>query len=108
LESEVSLENILPIVYHFTWEGIAMRTKEAVTRRIRELCRERDITPNALSHIAGVSQATIKSILLGESKNPGCNNIKKLCDGFGITLGEFFSTKGFDALLIDRSEKISQ
>ncbi|MDO5459334.1 MAG: helix-turn-helix domain-containing protein [Eubacteriales bacterium] len=45
-----------------------------------------------------VPQATIKSILNGESKNPGAVTIKKLCDGLDITLGEFFSTPEFDAL----------
>ncbi|MBQ6208079.1 MAG: helix-turn-helix transcriptional regulator [Oscillospiraceae bacterium] len=75
-----------------------MDTREAIVRRIRELCRERDITPNGISIIAGVPQATVKSILNGESKNPGTVTIKKLCDGFGITLGEFFSTAEFDAL----------
>jgi hypothetical protein len=40
----------------------------------------------------------VKSILNGESKNPGTVTIKKLCDGFEITLGEFFSTPEFDAL----------
>ena len=75
-----------------------MDTREAIVRRIRQLCRERDITPNGISIIAGVSQATVKSILNGESKNPGTVTIKKLCDGFGITLGEFFSTAEFDAL----------
>ena len=87
---------------------IIVDTQETIAHRIRQLCREQGITPNKMSKISGIPQATIKSILLGESKNPGCNNIKKLCDGFCITLGEFFSTKGFDALLIDRSEKISQ
>lgn len=75
-----------------------MDTREAIVRRIRELCRERDITPNGISIIAGVPQATVKSILNGESKNPGTVTIKKLCDGFEITLGEFFSTAEFDAL----------
>ena len=75
-----------------------MDTREAIVRRIRELCRERDITPNGISIIAGVPQATVKSILNGESKNPGTVTIKKLCDGFGITLGEFFSTAEFDTL----------
>ena len=75
-----------------------MDTREAIVRRIRELCRERDRTPNGISIIAGVPQATVKSILNGESKNPGTVTIKKLCDGFGITLGEFFSTAEFDAL----------
>ena len=47
-----------------------MDTREAVSNRIKELCRERNITPNAISNIAGVPQATVKSILNGESKNP--------------------------------------
>ena len=88
--------------------GSIMDTQEAIAHRIRQLCQENNVTPNKMSKISGIPQATIKSILLGESKNPGCNNIKKLCDGFGITLGEFFSTEEFNALLIDRSEKISQ
>lgn len=75
-----------------------MNTREAVAFRILQLCKERNITPNGLSYIAAVSQSTIKSILNGESKNPGTVTIKKLCDGFEITLGEFFSTPEFDGL----------
>ena len=75
-----------------------MNTQQAIAQRIRDLCRERDITPNGISMIAGVPQATVKSILNGESRNPGTVTVKKLCDGFGITLGEFFSTAQFDAL----------
>ncbi len=75
-----------------------MDTREAVAKRIIQLCRERGITPNGLSNLAGVSQSTIKSILNGESRNPGTVTIKKLCDGLEITLGEFFSTPEFDAL----------
>jgi len=75
-----------------------MNTREAVAHRIIQLCKERGITPNALSNISAVPQATIKSILNGESQNPGTVTVKKLCDGFEITLGEFFSTPEFDAL----------
>ena len=90
-----------------------MNTREAIAARILQLCRERGITPNGLSNISAVPQATfrillivisavpqatIKSILNGESQNPGTVTIKKLCDGFEITLGEFFSTPEFDAL----------
>ena len=75
-----------------------MDTREAIAQRIRQLCNERNITPNKLGTISAVSQATIKSILNGESQNPGTVTIKKLCDGLEITLGEFFSTKEFDAL----------
>ena len=75
-----------------------MNTREAVAERIRQLCREHGLTPNGLSNTAAVPQATIKSILNGESQNPGVVTIKKLCDGLEITLGEFFSTPDFDAL----------
>lgn len=75
-----------------------MDTQTVIAERIRQLCDERHITPNKLSTISAVPQATIKSILNGESKNPGAVTIKKLCDGLEITLGEFFSTAAFDAL----------
>ena len=75
-----------------------MNTCETVSKRIYQLCRERGITPNRLSYIAAVPQGTIKSILNGESMNPGVVTIKKLCDGLEITLGEFFSTPEFDQL----------
>lgn len=75
-----------------------MNTQEAIAYRIRQLCKERGLTPNGISSLAAVPQATVKSILNGESKNPGTVTIKKLCDGFEITLGEFFNTPEFDAL----------
>jgi len=75
-----------------------MDTREAIAYRIRQLCQERGITPNGLSSLSAVPQATVKSILNGESRNPGTITIKKLCDGLEITLSEFFSTPEFDTL----------
>ena len=75
-----------------------MDTREAIVFRLKQLCEERGLTPNGLSNLAGLPQATVKSILNGESQNPGTVTIKKLCDGLEITLGEFFSTPEFDAL----------
>ena len=75
-----------------------MTTQETIARRIKSLCKERGITPNGLANLSAVPQATIKSILNGESQNPGTITIKKLCDAFEITLGEFFSTPEFDSL----------
>lgn len=76
----------------------AKDTREAIVFRLKQLCEERGLTPNGLSNLAGVPQATVKSILNGESQNPGTVTIKKLCDGLEITLGEFFSTPEFDTL----------
>ena len=75
-----------------------MDTREAVDKIIRDLCKKRGITPNALSNLAGVPQATVKSILNGESQNPGIVTLKKLCDGLDISITEFFEDDIFREL----------
>lgn len=75
-----------------------MDTREAVVKRTRDLCKKRGITPNALSNLAGVPQATVKSILNGESQNPGIVTLKKLCDGLDISITEFFEDDIFREL----------
>ena len=75
-----------------------MNTQEAVANRIIELCRDKNISINSLANQAGVSPTTFYSMLNSKSQNPGIVTIKKLCDGLGITLGEFFSTKEFNNL----------
>lgn len=73
-----------------------MNTQQAVIYRIQELCRQKNYTPKEIATLSNVPQTTLKSILNGGSKNPGTVTIKKLCDGFGITLYDFFSAKVFD------------
>ena len=75
-----------------------MNTKQAVANRIIELCKEKGIAINAIANLSGVPPMTVYSMLNTKSKNPGIVTIKKLCDGLGITLGEFFSTKEFNEL----------
>lgn len=75
-----------------------MRTKEALARRILHLCDQRGMTVNALANIAGVTPSTIYSMLNEKSQNPGVISLKKLCDGWEITLREFFDDPIFDDL----------
>lgn len=75
-----------------------MNTKEAVAARIVELCRENNIATNALANLSGVSPSTVYSMLNEKSQNPGVVSLKKLCDGFDITLREFFNSPIFDDL----------
>ena len=75
-----------------------MKSYEAVIIRLSILCMQRGVKASKLAYIAGVHPSTLKSIINGESKNPGTVTIKKLCDGFEITLGEFFSTPEFNEL----------
>lgn len=75
-----------------------MLIKEAVEKRIVELCNERGIAINALANISGVSPSTVYSILNEKSQNPGVCSIKKICDGLEITIREFFDSDLFDVL----------
>ena len=68
---------------------------EAVKNRILELCEKKRFTIYRLSLESGVSPSTIKNVLYGKSKNPGIVTLKLLCDGFGITVNEFFDTPVF-------------
>ena len=79
-----------------------MNAKEAVAKRILELCNERNMTVNALANNAGISPSTIYSMLNYKSKNPGIVSIHNICYGFNITLREFFNSDIFvDVELID-------
>ena len=73
-----------------------MLIKEAVEKRIVELCSKRGIAINALANISGVSPSTVYSILNEKSQNPGICSIKKICDGLDITIREFFDSDLFD------------
>ena len=75
-----------------------MDTIAAVRNRILQLCGEREISINKLATICALPPSSIKNILYGKSQNPKLITIKMICDGLGITLGEFFSTAEFNAL----------
>lgn len=75
-----------------------MNTTDAVRDRILRLCEERGMSINRLATGSALPPSSIKNILYGKSRNPKLLTIKLLCDGLGITLGEFFSTPEFDAL----------
>ncbi len=72
-----------------------MDTRTVVKNRILQLCGEKDFTINHLAMEAAVPPSTLKSILYGNSLNPGIVTIKMLCDGLGISLTEFFDTPEF-------------
>ena len=75
-----------------------MNTKEAVAKRILELCEDRHMAINALATVSGVSPSTIYSMLNEKSQNPGVVSLKKLCDGLEISIREFFNSDLFDDL----------
>ena len=76
-----------------------MDTYADTKNRILFLLEQYQMSIYALAVKSGVSASTIKSILYGKSKNPGIVTIKLLCDGFEISLFEFFNTEVFRSSL---------
>jgi len=77
---------------------IPMTVGEAVRQRIIQLCEERSISINKLSSISGVTQSTVNNIVGGRNNSATVSTIKKLCDGLGITIDEFFHSDLFAGL----------
>ena len=75
-----------------------MTVGEAVRQRIIQLCQVRDISINKLSSISGVTQSTVNNIVSGRNNSATVSTIKKLCDGLGITIDEFFHSDLFAGL----------
>ena len=75
-----------------------MNVKQATVLRFQEIKAQRNIRPNELANLSGVTPSTVYSMLDERRKELTINTIKKLCDGLEITLGVFFSTDVFDHL----------
>ena len=72
-----------------------MNTRQSVANRLMKLCDERRLALNALANLSAVPASTLKSIINGDSNNPGIVTIKLLCEGLGISLYEFFNDESF-------------
>lgn len=75
-----------------------MDTYTAVKNRLLVLCEQHKMSIHKLATESAVAPSTIKNILYGKSVNPGIVTLKMLCDGFGITLIDFFNTPEFEGL----------
>ena len=67
-----------------------MTVGEAVLQSIIQSCQEHNISINKLSSISGVTQSTVNNIVNSRNNSITVSTIKKLYDGMGITIDEFF------------------
>jgi transcriptional regulator with XRE-family HTH domain len=72
----------------------------AVSRRIDELCRQHNITPNKLADLAGIPQSTISKIMNHKTDSPNTRIIFTISAFFGLTVCEFFGTDYFNEFTI--------
>ncbi len=80
-----------------------MKLSTAVSQKILKLCEEKNISINKLAAISFVTQSTVQGLIQEKSQSPKLATIKKICEGLGITLEEFFDDPLFDNL--ERDDK---
>ncbi len=68
---------------------------DAVRERILELCRTNNISVNKLCDMSGVTQSTVNNIISGRNRSATVSTVKKLCDGLGISIEDFFNSELF-------------
>ena len=75
-----------------------MTIGDAVRERILELCRVNNISVNKLCDMSGVTQSTVNNIISGRNRSATVSTVKKLCDGLGISIEDFFNSDLFRGL----------
>ncbi len=75
-----------------------MGIKDAVVKRFRSICKERNIKINELANISGVTPSTAYSMFDNNRRDVSIITIKKFCDGLNMSLKEFFDSEEFDIL----------
>lgn len=78
--------------------GEDMQIKEAIVKRINNICLERGIKYNELATRSGVTPSTVYSMLDPSRRDLSVITLKKLCDGLDMTITEFFDDDIFKTL----------
>lgn len=71
-----------------------MTAKEAVVCRIKYLCKTQNISIYELAYRSAISKSTLMNIFKGT--NPTVGTICKICNGFEISMSEFFDSNDFE------------
>ena len=79
-----------------------MKVNEAVSIKLINICKERNISINKLATISCITQSTVENIVNCNSKNPKLLTIVRLCDGLNINLKDFFDDEIF--INLDRED----
>lgn len=73
-----------------------MQLNEAVSKRITELCNQKNLTQYQLSAKSGVPQSTLSTIKNCSFPSMKVRIIYEVCEGLEIGLKDFFDSPLFD------------
>lgn len=73
-----------------------MLFREAVSKRIYELCKLNNYTPNGLAEASSIPPSTLQGIMGCKVVNPSSYVIYQICKPLKISIKEFFDSELFD------------
>lgn len=78
-----------------------MKEQKLIADRIRDLCHKQNLSYYMLSYKSAVPITTLMHIIDCSTRNPGIFTIMKICNGFGITMIDFFNTEELKGIEIE-------
>ena len=83
------------------WVVILLQLNQAVSLRLSELLEERNMTQYQLFMLSGVPKSTIHNLIACSYNSVKLRIIHELCQGFQISISDFFSSPLFDEVNLD-------
>lgn len=75
-----------------------MTLSDAIRKRIKFYLKEKNMNIWALCKMSGIPCSTISTFMSGKTELIKIDTLLHICEGFNITLGEFFSSETFDTV----------
>ena len=74
-------------------------------KRIKSLCRQRNLSINKLAEMSGVPQTTLDSLINGGVQGPNTQTIHKIANALNMTLAEFVDFPELNNFSFDKDEE---
>lgn len=78
-----------------------MQLNQAVSKRVTQLLQERGMTQYQLFAKSGVPKSTLNNLISCSYDSVKLRIIHEICQGFEITISEFFNSPLFDEVNLD-------
>lgn len=73
-----------------------MKLKDAIAKRVRELCKEHNLTIHGLSLKTGVANSTLVDMAKARNESVQIKFIYGICAGLNMSFIDFFNPPYFD------------
>ena len=73
-----------------------MKLSDSIRKRIKYYQKEKNMNTWKLCKMSGIPCSTISTFMSGKTELIKIDTLLHICEGFNITLGEFFTDKMFD------------